>query len=46
MGLFIAAGVLVTSAVLLIFLPRYRFGVGADRAAAPQGQPQVAGARR
>jgi MFS family permease len=45
-GLFIAAGVLVTSAVLLIFLPRYRFGAGADRAAAPQGQPQVAGARR
>jgi MFS family permease len=45
-GLYIAAGILVTSAVLLTFLPRYRFGAGADRAVAPPGQPQVAGARR
>jgi hypothetical protein len=45
-GLYIAAGILATSAALLSFLPRYRFGVGADRAVAPPGQPQVAGARR
>jgi hypothetical protein len=45
-GLYIAAGVLATSALLLSFLPRYRFAVGAERAAVPQGQPQPVGSSR
>jgi MFS family permease len=45
-GLYIAAGVLVACAVTLSFLPKYRFGAGAGRAALPEAQPQAAGVRR
>jgi predicted MFS family arabinose efflux permease len=34
-GLYIAAGVLVSSALLLVFLPQYRYKVGAEAAAEP-----------
>jgi MFS family permease len=43
-GLYIAAGVLVVCAVVLSFLPKYRFGVGTAQAANAPLQP--AGARR
>jgi Major Facilitator Superfamily len=42
LGLFVAAGVLVSSAVLLAFLPPYRYGAGTDARVAPAAQPQSA----
>jgi hypothetical protein len=43
-GLYIAAGILVASAALLSFLPKYRFAVSTAQAAPAELQP--AGARR
>jgi MFS family permease len=42
LGLYIAAGVLVTSFVLLFFLPRYRFTAGAQPQTQPAAAPQRA----
>jgi len=42
-GLYVAAGVLIASALVMIFLPKYRFNVGAE---APQTAPAGAAAPR